>query len=277
LQRAAAPPTAPGAPPRCCSAHQRLELLELSAPAAGAAERRLVETRRPPVAPARCVAAHTHQPGLWSGGFDTEAGAEGGAQRRRLPPPPMTPAAVVPGFPRAGRRLPRGPLSPRPQATNRARADRSTCCRLFPGVISHRPRPAPQASPPSATRSATTPSPRLHRLNIAHDHGRSFGHGEVVRGAASAMWRSRFRGPCSSRECLFLRRPPAGVRCACVEMTALVKASSKNKPDGAGRAGGAAWRSSDLLATTCAAEVHRCARATGTGGSGQLQASTAPS
>jgi len=52
---------------------------------------------------------------------------------------------------------------------------------------------------------------------------------ELVRGArASAMWRSR-SWPGSSRGCLFLRRPPAGV-VPPAEMTALVEGQQQKKP-----------------------------------------------
>jgi len=211
------PPTAPGAPPRCCHAPPNaLSLLELSALRWGGLDAGWVgNVRVRPVGPARCVCCSTST--AWPGGSGVRARQELEGRCARWSFRHLDDASwqwCPAFFPRAGRRC----LGAYPRYRKLEReADRSTAA-VIPASIPTPPRPAPQASPRRFRyRSATTPSaPPATGLNIGSDHGRSFGHGESGARASLGMWRSR-SWPGSSRGCLFLR-PAAqpGVRCACV-------------------------------------------------------------
>jgi len=155
----------PGGTPRCCSIGLTncRGLLELSALRRGL-DAGLVE-RGVRLWPRSMCCCAPHQPGpVVRGSSPAGVGRVAPAWSfRHLDDAKL---AVVPAFPGSRAATALGAI---PATGSSRRADpESTCCRVIPA--SFPPRASTPGEPPSATRSATTPSPAA-RLNNRHDHG----------------------------------------------------------------------------------------------------------
>jgi len=174
-----------------------------------------------------CLLAAPHQPWPGGPGVRARAGAEGGAQRwsfRNLDAPAGSGACVSSS--RAATAS--GPI---PATASRGEPIDPPAA-VIPRVHSHAAGQHPRRSPPSATRSATSHRPPLHRLTSARSR-RSFGSRWKVVGAGAGprhVEESFVPGLKPGNVHLFSSPAASWSSCACVRMTrALVKGQQAKK------------------------------------------------